>query len=122
MSDVEPNPFTEPLAHEVVVPSVVKSHRSRCGRFRTISLVLIFFGVVTGIVGLALVSNQFGNTDTLGLPVVGLGGMALCWGFCSLFMKFRHAFLIGIAAVPLSIILLFAFYWVFVILAAVSRA
>lgn len=77
---------------------------------------LIVLGQLIGMVGLALVSNQFGNTATYGIPVVGLGATVLSFGIASLSLKFRYAFIIRIAAAPASVALLFVLYMMLMIL------
>ena len=73
---------------------------------------MIVCGIAVGFAGLALVSNQFGNTDTYGLPVVALGGYLLGTGICHLFTSLRYAALIGLVAGPFSLALLFLAYWI----------
>ena len=84
------------------------------------SFSMILSGLIVGWIGLALVSNQYGNTDIYGLPVVGLGGMILVTGLGSLFLKYRHAIIVGIAAAPMSIFLLFVLYWAWVVVGAIA--
>lgn len=78
---------------------------------RLISVAVIVIGAIIGIVGLVLVSNRFGNTDTMGLPVVTIGSFLLSTGVSSLFMKWRYSFVVGVLLAPLSVGMLFVLVW-----------
>ncbi len=118
MSDGQSNPFATEIANPTTNPSCQPMRGSRL----VISLLFICAGLVVGVVGLALVSNQYGNTDIYGLPVVGLGGMLLCTGISSLFLKLRYSLILGVVAAPASVVLLFVLYWVLIIAAAIMNS
>ena len=83
-----------------------------------ISVAVIVIGAIIGVVGLVLVSNRFGNTDTLGLPVVAIGGFLLGMGISSLFMKWRYSLIVGVLLAPFSVCLLFVLVWAGILVAA----
>ena len=118
MPDDQPNPFAAGNAAPAPNPS---RQPVRGSRF-VVSLIFICAGFVVGVVGLALVSNQYGNTDIYGLPVVGLGGMLLFTGLSSRFLKLRYSVIFGIIAAPASVVLLFVLYWVSIIAAAIMNS
>lgn len=94
------------------VPYLDANHVERADKWRMpIALAFIVVGVVIGLIGLALVSNQFGNTDIYGIPILGLGGMLLATGVSRFFLKLRYSVLVGILAAPVSIVLLFVLFW-----------
>lgn len=84
-----------------------------------ISILLIGIGLPVAIIGMALVSNRFGNTDIFGLPVVALSAMLVGTGISHLFMRLGNAVLVGILVAPASLFLLFVLYWVGIILTSV---
>ena len=69
---------------------------SRYKRRIPLSIALIVFGIGACLVSLALVSNQYGNTDTIGLVLFGFSGWVLVTGICHLFIQFRYAALVGL--------------------------
>lgn len=69
------------------------------------------FGILVGVLSLALVSNRFGNTDVFGIVFFGVAGWILVAGISLFFIRFRYAAAIGLAAAPLAIVLLFILYW-----------
>lgn len=77
-----------------------------------LSVTLMIFGIGLGISSLALVSNQFGNTDTLGLLLFGLAAWVLVTGIGHSFMRLPYAALVGLFAAPVFVVLLFVLYWV----------
>ncbi|MEM9413819.1 MAG: hypothetical protein AAGA30_22110 [Planctomycetota bacterium] len=74
----------------------------------TVSIALIVLGLAL----LALVSNQFGNTDAIGLFLFGLAGCVFVTGVANLFLRLHYAVLVGVVAAPLLVALLFVLYWV----------
>lgn len=76
-----------------------------------VSIVFIVFGAAIGLVSLALVSNQFGNTDSIGLFLFGGAGCIFVTGVAYLFVRFPYAVLAGIVAAPLLVGLLFVLFW-----------
>ncbi len=104
MLDGPDNPF----AVSVDAPPEPAAGRSRSAA----SVPLILSGVVVGNIGLVLVSNRYGNTETLGLPVVAAGGLLLGTGVSSLFLKLRYSVVVGVLFAPVSVILLFVLFWV----------
>ena len=118
MPDDQPNPFAAGNAAPAPNPLCQPVRGSRL----VVSLIFICAGFVVGVVGLALVSNQYGNTDIYGLPVVGLGGMLLFTGINSRFLKLRYSVILGIIAAPASVGLLFVLYWVSIIAAAIMNS
>lgn len=77
----------------------------------TAAFALIVFGAAMGFVSFELVSNRFGNTDTLGLFLFGLAGCIFVTGVSLFFLRLPHAILVGIIAAPLSVVLLFVLFW-----------
>lgn len=117
MSKEQLNPF-EPGSLDHVSPPPTRRSAMRSA----VSLLLVGCGLLVGVLGLALVSNKYGNTDIYGLPVVALGGMLLGTGICSFFAKFRYSIFVGIAAGPASLILLFILYWVAIFATAFANS
>jgi hypothetical protein len=96
--------------------------RKSIGSLRiAICFFLVALGFTLGVVALALVSNKFGNTDTIGLALLGLAGCVSTTGICYLRLRFRTAALIGLLAAPLAILLLFVLFWLFLILTAAAN-
>lgn len=87
-----------------------------------ICLLLILSGVTLGVTALALVSNQFGNTDTIGLPLLGLAGWVSATGLSYLRFRFPVAALIGMIAAPLTVFSLFVLFWLWLIVTAIVNA
>ena len=79
----------------------------------TVSIALLLLGACLGVVGLAMVSNQFGNTDELGLIVFGCAGWLLASGVAYFFLRSKYALIIGVVGAPISILLLFVLFWIF---------
>lgn len=101
----------------------VGTSRDPGGNFRrVICVLLVILGIALGVIALALVSNMFGNTDIIGLPLVGLAGGVLTTGISHLFFRFRTAALIGLLAAPFAIVLLIVLFWLILILTAVVNA
>ena len=91
-------------------------HEPRWPQGKRVPTVQAVLGTVIGLVGLALVSNQFGNTDRIGFLVVGLGAFLLSTGVSSYFLRRGYAILLGVFAAPLAVLLLFVLYWVCLII------
>ena len=92
-------------------PAPVKPRSSDSNRRVVVSIELIAVGITIGLVSLALVSNQFGNTDTIGLVLFGIAGWVFVSGICHLFLRLPYAVLIGALMAPLSVALLFILFW-----------
>lgn len=58
-----------------------------------------------------LVSNKYGNTDTIGLALLGLAGWIVATGVAYLFKRFKLAVFIGALAAPLPIVAIFILFW-----------
>jgi hypothetical protein len=71
---------------------------------------MIVFGIIAGLVSLFLVSNQFGNTDSIGIILFGCAGCVLVTGICHFFLRFLYAAIVGVLAAPLLIVLLFILF------------
>ena len=94
----------------------------KLGRYGVVlPVILILLGLLIGFAGLALVSNQLGNTDIYGLPIVSLGGFLLGTGICHLFAPLKRASLLGLAAGPFALVLLFVAYWIGLLATAAFR-
>lgn len=91
------NPFASSNPHPDPKDTRVRKQSSR----KSVSVIVV--GVIVGIVGMVLLSNRYGNTDTLGLPVIGLSGLLLGTGVSSLFLRWRYSVLVGLFCVPASL-------------------
>ncbi len=109
MPEQPDSPFV-PIDVDSDVPAVVRGQR------RTwVSAGLMVAGLMCGLVGLVLVTNRYGNTGTMGLPVVGFGGLLFAVGFSHLFVKLRYAIVVGFLAGPMSVVLLFVVFWAYIL-------
>lgn len=86
-----------------------------------VSLALVLAGLATGLFSLALVSNQFGNTDVMGMVLMAFAGGVFATGVGLLFLRFRYAVLMGVLAAPLSVGLFITLFWVGLLATAVYR-
>lgn len=82
-------------------------------RFQVVvPILLVAFGAICGVTSLALISNQFGNTDSLGLILFGVASWMVVTGVSHIFIRLPMAAVIGAVAAPLMIAALFVLYWV----------
>ena len=98
-----------------------ESRRLRFDLRTIIALVLLTLSIPFGILALALVSNQFGNTDTIGIRVLGFAGWLAGTGYSYLHLS-KNLFvsaLIGLLAAPLANFVLFVLFWVLMIVSGV---
>ena len=87
-----------------------------------ICLLVSLSGLSLGALALALVSNRFGNTDTIGLPLLGLAGWATGTGLLHLRFRLRDAALLGLFAAPLTVVAVFLLFWMWLAFTAVATA
>lgn len=100
-------------SHQVPAKSgSVTQHVSRNYLRVAVSVALIVLGAAIGLVSLALVSNQFGNTDKIGLLLFGLAGWVFATGVGHLFFRLPYAVLVGAVIAPLLVALLFVLFWI----------
>ena len=110
-------------AKSMLGPSVMKANetssstgsvsqlRSRGPLFGT---TLVVIGAALGLLSLAWISNQFGNTDRLGLLLFPLASGVFVTGLVHLFFRLPIAILAGVVAVPIAAVLPFVFYWCYI--------
>lgn len=120
------NPFATPLSDsEANHPPCHRPSplRDRIGGWRLFTCtLLILAGVVSGVFALALVSNRFGNTDTIGVVLLGVAGWSFGTGISYLRTRFLNAASIGIFVAPLVVLALFVLFWLTLIaIVGVSR-
>lgn len=78
---------------------------------RTSAVWLSIAGVVTGLIGLELLVNRFGDTDSLGFRVIPVAGLMFGTGISRFFVRWRSAITIGIFTAMSSVVALVAAYW-----------
>jgi len=109
------DPFATPLSdsesslaqHDRQSPS-----RETIGGWRLATCaLLILAGIALGFVSLAIASNRFGNTDTIGLVLLGVAGWSFGTGISYLWTRFLHAAVIGVFVAPLTALALFVLFW-----------
>jgi hypothetical protein len=83
---------------------------------------LILVGIICGLISMPLISNKYGNTDTVGLGLLGLAGWLVATGVAYLFKRFAIAVFIGALAAPLPIVALFMLFWLLLIAHAIGGA
>ena len=102
-------------------PAAVRPRDSHGMIWPVVSFVLISVGTAIGGFSLALVSNQFGNTDRMGLVLLACAVGIFTLGIGLLFLRWRYAVLVGVLAAPLAVVLLIALYWVAMLATALAR-
>lgn len=116
------NPFATPLSDSESSPAQHDRQsqlRASIGGWRLATCtLLVFAGLVLGVVSLTLVSNRFGNTDTIGLFLLGVAGWSFGSGIAYLRTSFMYAALIGFFVAPLTIIAIFVLFWLWLIFLA----
>ena len=108
----EPNRYAAPMDHEV---EVEKKIHSGPPRFTPLSVGIMVAGLLLGCVAFALVSNQFGNTDTYGIMLMLVAGAVFGFGFAMNRSSRSHAILVAIAfgiAAPVSLSALYILYFI----------
>jgi len=118
------NPYTSPTSTESRIETSGQSVSwvTANGSRLVICIALIASGLASGVVSLALISNQFGNTDSFGIALLGFSGWLTGTGVSYLRTRLHIAFLVGIAFAPAAIFALFVLYWAFLIFVAVMNA
>jgi hypothetical protein len=126
LSEVNPydTPLTEDLTRfETSLPNVRRSVVSGIGTARVAyCLFLVCVGIIFGLIAMPLISNKYGNTDTIGLGLLGLSGWMVATGVAYLFKRFAIAAFIGVVAAPLPIVALFMLFWLLLIVFALGGA
>lgn len=64
---------------------------------------LAAFGLILGLLSLPFMTNAFGNSDTMGLVLLGFAAWLFVTGISYIRFRFRTAALLGIVAVPWAI-------------------
>ena len=85
----------------------------------SVCAILVFIGISSGVVALPLISNRYGNTDTIGVPLLAFAGWATATGVLYTRVRFFIAASAAIAVAPLTIVTLVALFWLYMIVSSV---
>lgn len=76
-----------------------------------ICVLLVLSGITLGMISMLLISNKYGNTDAVGLTLLGFAGWSTATGIAYVFKRFSLAVFIGAIAAPLTVVAMVVLFW-----------